>query len=154
MAEGANPYAAPEARLPPAPKRNSRIGIAIVSALVLLVAVAIWLAVSAYIEASHRMRVDQVVMQAFPWREAIGEHYKRTRTIASSPAELGKDAPQGGNDTKDSPVSMGANGVLTIRFEEGKTIVMRPQPGEEFLNWDCTGGTLENRLRPSSCRTP
>jgi hypothetical protein len=36
----------------------------------------------------------------------------------------------------------------------GKTIVFRPQAEGAQLLWDCTGGTLELRYRPATCRAP
>ena len=49
-----------------------------------------------------------------------------------------------------------ANGVITVTFSRspiaGSAIALTPQTAAGKFVWNCTGGNLENKYRPSSCR--
>jgi len=116
------------------------------------------IAIPAYSDFQHRARVASLTVLVTPWRIAIEEHYVEQRKLPGSVADLGKDAPrEAGN--KNGNLHLGPDGLLTITFSPaagslaGKTMVYRPdavQGGR--LSWDCTGGTLEPRYRPATCR--
>jgi uncharacterized membrane protein YhaH (DUF805 family)/Tfp pilus assembly protein PilE len=115
------------------------------------------IAIPAYQDYTLRARASEAIVSALEWRAAVGAYYGRNGTFPASTADLGNDAPAAASG-KYGSVRLGRNGVLTITMsgETGalanKTIELRPQATAGALNWDCTGGTLERKYRPASCR--
>jgi TM2 domain-containing membrane protein YozV/type II secretory pathway pseudopilin PulG len=117
-------------------------------------------AIPAYQDYTHRARAAGAILSVQPWRVAIGEYYAEHKRLPNSIAELPGDlAPQDPADRYGTP-SLGPSGVITLTFQPaagsmaGKTIVFRPQAEGAQLLWDCTGGTLEPKYRPGTCRAP
>lgn len=117
-------------------------------------------AIPAYQDYTHRARSAGAIVSVQPWRVAIGEYYAEHKRLPNSVADLPRDlVPQDPADRYGTP-SLGPNGVITLTFQPaagsmaGKTIVFRPQAEGAQLHWDCTGGTLEPRYRPATCRAP
>jgi uncharacterized membrane protein YhaH (DUF805 family) len=139
---------------------NGNGAIAAATALPFVVVVAI-LASSggALLDQNPRWKVSEAILSAAPWREALMEHQARTGKVPGSTAELFKEAAPG--DSRYGKVSLGAGGVLTVTLTgdigslAGKTLVFQPQVADgRIVHWDCSGGTLEQRHRPGSCRRP
>lgn len=117
------------------------------------------IAIPAYSDFRNRAQVASLTILVTPWRMAIEEHYVEQRKLPGRVADLGKDAPPREADNSNGSISLGPNGALTLTFSPaagslaGKTMVYRPDSGAGGgLSWDCTGGTLEPRYRPASCR--
>ncbi|WP_171014193.1 pilin, partial [Chitinivorax sp. B] len=53
-------------------------------------------------------------------------------------------------------VGVGAQGVITVTYstkaEAGKTIVITPTNANGSITWDCKGGNLNAKYRPTNCR--
>lgn len=131
--------------------------VCVVPALVFVFAVLAAVAIPAYQDYTHRARVAEVIAQATPWRSAIIEHHAKTGKLPASARDLPKDGLRE-SDGRWGKVALSRNGVLTLTFSgkagplAAKTILLQPKIAEGALNWDCTGGTLEVRYRPGSCR--
>lgn len=117
-------------------------------------------AIPAYQDYTHRARSAGAILSTSPWRVAVGEHYAEHKRLPDSTADLDRSlVPQDPGD-KHSTLALGANGVITVTFlpsagsMAGKTILFRPQAEGSGLIWDCTGGTLEPKYRPATCRAP
>ena len=117
-------------------------------------------AIPAYQDYTHRARAAEGILSVSPWRAAVTEHYAQTRQLPNGVADLPKDLLPQEPPGRYGASSLGANGVITLTFSQaagamaGKTIVFRPQVEGGGLLWDCTGGTLEPRYRPATCRAP
>lgn len=140
------------------------------SAVLILVVVAVFgvamigilaaVSIPAYQDYTTRARVSGVIGSVTPWRIAVEEYYAEQRKLPNGAAEL---RPSAVPDAKDrySIASLGPNGVITATLspaagaQRGKTIEFRATEKQGGgLSWDCTGGTLEPRYRPASCRPP
>lgn len=117
------------------------------------------IAIPAYQDYTHRARVSEVILYASPWRTAINEHHAQTGKFPASTADLSKTSVPAESGGRYGKVSVGADGMLTLTLSgqmqslADQTIVLQPKvaPGG-VLNWDCTGGTLQPKYRPSTCR--
>ena len=114
--------------------------------------------IPAYQDYTQRARVAGVMQSASPLQVAVGEHWRQTRQLPNSVADLPKDLVPTEAPDRHGSATLGANGAITLTFSPatgrmaGKTIVLQPQAEADQLIWDCTGGTLEPRFRPARCR--
>lgn len=116
-------------------------------------------AIPAYQDYTHRARVSEVILYASPWRTAVTEHHAQTGKLPASTADLSKTSIPAESGGRYGRVTLGADGMLTLTLSgqmqslADQTIVLQPKVGPGgVLNWDCTGGTLQPKFRPSSCR--
>lgn len=112
-------------------------------------------AIPAYQDYAARARVIEAIASAAPWRQAVEAHYSETKRFPRDASELrGAPAPADGGK---SSVGL-AGGILTLTMAQGdaiagKTVVLRPYLANGALQWDCAGGTVGQRYRPSNCRS-
>jgi TM2 domain-containing membrane protein YozV/Tfp pilus assembly protein PilE len=139
------------------------------SAVLILVPVAVFgfavigilaaVAIPAYQDYTVRARTAGAIASVTLWRMAVEEHYIEKRKLPESAAELPQDALPRAAGSSYFSISLGQNGAITATLspaagmQKGKTIEFRPSEKQGGgLSWDCTGGTLEPRFRPRSCR--
>jgi uncharacterized membrane protein YhaH (DUF805 family)/Tfp pilus assembly protein PilE len=154
--DGPNEYGAPT----PPNGAGVIVVICIVPVVFLFGGILAAIALPAYQDYTHRARVSEVIMYASPWRTAVIEHHAQTGKLPASAAELSKTSVPAESGGRYGQVSLGADGMLTLTLSpqmqalSGSTIVMQPKVGAgSALSWDCTGGTLQPKYRPSSCRS-
>ena len=117
-------------------------------------------AIPAYQDYTQRAKVAEAIVSVHPWRAAVAEHYAQNKQLPNGVADLAKDLVPQEPASRNGAASLGANGMLTLTMTPatgamaGKTILFRPQAEPGGLIWDCTGGTLEPRYRPATCRAP
>lgn len=119
------------------------------------------IAIPAYQDFLNRSKVASLTVLVTPWRTAVEEHYAEKKNLPGGAADLGANAPLLVPGNSSGGISLGPDGALTLTFSAtsgslaGKTMIFLPgSAGGGRLNWDCTGGTLEPRYRPASCRPP
>ena len=139
------------------------------SAVIVLVVVAVFgifmigilaaIAIPAYQDYTVRARAAGAIASVTPWRMAVEEHYLEQRKLPNGAAELRPGAAPAVADSAYSSINLGLNGVITATLSpaagahRGKTIEFRASEKQGGgLSWDCTGGTLEPKYRPRSCR--
>lgn len=116
--------------------------------------------IPAYQDYTQRARVAGVIQSASPLRVAVSEHWAQTKQLPNRVADLPKDLVPTDAPDRHGAATLGEGGVITLTFAPatgrmaGKTILLRPQAEPDRLVWDCTGGTLEPKFRPASCRAP
>jgi TM2 domain-containing membrane protein YozV/Tfp pilus assembly major pilin PilA len=117
--------------------------------------------IPAYQDYTVRARVSGVIVSANPWRTAVTEHWMETKKLPNSAADLPRDLVPREAPDPNGTATLGENGVITLTLSPatgartaGKTILVRPQVEPGGLSWECTGGTLEAKYRPGSCRAP
>jgi TM2 domain-containing membrane protein YozV/Tfp pilus assembly major pilin PilA len=127
---------------------------------VMMIGILAAVAIPAYQDYTLRARSAGAIVSVQPWRTAVAEYYAEHKKLPNGVADLPRDmVPQDPADRYGTP-SLGANGTITLTFQPaagsmaGKTILFRPQAEGERLLWDCTGGTLEPKYRPATCRAP
>jgi uncharacterized membrane protein YhaH (DUF805 family)/Tfp pilus assembly protein PilE len=143
---------------PTPPNSTGAIVLVCVAALgVPMIGILAAVAIPAYADYTVRARVSEVLLVGSASRTAISEHYARTGKLPATAAELPQQPGPG--ESKYGSASLGANGVVTLTLAAptgqqfaGKTILLQPKVDGNALSWDCTGGTLEPKYRPGSCR--
>lgn len=145
---------------PASPTEQSGAGtIIIISVVVLFVGVAILgilaaIAIPAYQDYTVRAKVNQALVEASPHKIDIQLYYEENDSMPSSNAEIGIQnnvLPSG------HTFELSQKG-FTITYDsvdqiDGLTIEFEAYLDQGLFAWDCTGGTLLNRHRPSICRS-
>ena len=133
-------------------------GVAVIVVVAVLIGFAVLgvlaaVAIPAYSDYNTRAKTVQAVVLATPVRVGITEHYLSLRTWPATLKEIGI-SPDPLTDAAGNRVALGARGgfEVAVAAQQGKTILFVPTVDGDRLNWDCTGGTLAARYRPSSCR--
>lgn len=113
------------------------------------------IAVPAYMDYTVRARVSEGLEMATSAKLAVSETALSNSDLTATQAETGYVTPAATANV--ASIVVGANGVITITYSAlipgGGTITMVPTlTPEQVIVWDCTGGTLAARYRPSICR--
>ena len=143
---------------PPTPPNSAAVIVGALAVIVLvpLIGILAAVAIPAYGDYTHRARVSEVILLGSSWRTAVHEHYMDTKRFPASAAELKGGAPAG--ESKYGRAALAQDGVivLTLSPQMGsvaeRTILIQPKVVGENLVWDCTGGSLQPKYRPASCR--
>ena len=113
-------------------------------------------AIPAYQDYTVRAKVTEGLSLASAGKTAVSEFFAATGDLPTSNQTAGL-APSGsirGNDVVS--VEVITSGQLEVTFSRNpintSTIILAPTTAGGGIAWDCTGGTLERKYRPSSCR--
>ena len=114
------------------------------------------LALPAYQDYTIRAKVTEGLSLASGGKTSVAEFFASNGALPVTNAEAGM-SPAGdisGNSVES--VEVGANGVIEVTFSSppinNSTLTLAPTTSGGKLTWDCTGGTLIPKYRPSSCR--
>jgi len=115
-------------------------------------------AIPAYQDYTIRAKVTEGLSLASAGKTAVSEFFASNGSLPSTNASAGMSeaASISGNDV--GSVAVGADGVITVTFSsatdaiDGSTLFLTPETNTGGVTWDCTGGNLEPKYRPSSCR--
>ena len=119
------------------------------------------IALPAYQDYLVRARVTEGLSLASSAKVTVAENASN----AAADLAIGWTAPQA-TDNVTSLAVAGATGVITITYTAaagGGTIIITPSDSvgalasgaipDGSITWDCTGGSLDAKYRPSNCRT-
>lgn len=110
--------------------------------------------VPAYQDYMMRAEVDGAIREAQPYREKVEALMLRTGFTPGDNIDAG--IPDDVSGTHLASLDINRNGAMVITFRHAqladKTLVWQPSLQQQQVVWDCTGGTLHNRHRPSRCR--
>ena len=141
---------------PPTPPNTGGVYIgAMVLPVIFLGGVLAGIAIPAYLDYGYRAKISEAILQGHEWRTVVAEHHQLTKRLPSAVADL-KEAPP--SDGRYAHVTLAPEGVIVITLSRqmgslaDKTIFVRPVVMGDELAWNCTGGTLERKYRPPSCR--
>jgi len=118
-------------------------------------AVAIFISVSLMTGPTVRSQITEGLSIASASKTAVSEYFARTGELPSSNEQSGIAAAEEIQGIWTKSVSVGDRGVITVTFVEicdNHTIIIAPSTQRGRVSWDCRGGTLPNKYRPSSCR--
>jgi len=108
-----------------------------------------------YLDYIKRTHVSEGLFLSDSARLSVLEYYNSTNKKPTNNQEAGLSEPETYSGTAVTSVEV-KNGDIEITFNEkvvaGKTIVYEISADTSATSWDCTGGTLLNRYRPSNCR--
>lgn len=118
------------------------------------------IAIPAYQDYTIRAKVTEGLNLASSAKATVSENASAGATALNA----GWTAPTA-TDNVTSVAVDGTSGVITVTYTAaagGGTIVMTPTsataalvagtPPTSSIDWDCTGGTLDDKYRPSTCR--
>jgi type IV pilus assembly protein PilA len=117
-------------------------------------------AIPAYQDYTVRARVTEGLSLASSGKTAVSEN----AASASATLDAGWNAPAPTTNVSGVVITP-ASGVITVTYTTAAgagTIILTPTSGGAALvagtpptgaiNWDCTGGTLQDKYKPSNCR--
>jgi type IV pilus assembly protein PilA len=109
---------------------------------------------------TKRATVTEGLSLASAAKTAIAEIYANTGTFPDSNVEAGLGPPNSFSGYSVSSIEVYPSGAITVTYgsEEidrrliDQTMLLVPSIDSGALSWDCRGGTLPAKYRPSSCR--
>jgi len=112
-------------------------------------------AIPSYQDYTKRAHVSEGMGLAGSAKLAVAEYHASEGTYPTSNAQAGLTQSNSisGNAVNSVLVT---NGSITITYNtkvtSGATIIIKPTDASGAITWNCTGGTVVSKLRPSNCR--
>lgn len=134
--------------------------------IVFLLSIIAMIAVPVYKDYATRAKVSEGLSLASPIKALISEYFVLNGRLPTDAAELRLSDPSQyyGKWTESIDVtSLPSDATITITYSNAKlprlagnnTLTLVPRDtGRGTLTWDCTGGTVDEDLRPKQCRAP
>jgi type IV pilus assembly protein PilA len=114
------------------------------------------IAIPAYQDYLVRAKVSEGLNLAAASKTAVAEYYssKGVYPVDNTGAGLPQPASISGNNVGSVTV---ANGLVTIAYSTdpniaSSTVLLSPTTTAGGVKWQCTGGNVKGKYRPSSCR--
>ena len=117
------------------------------------------IALPAYQDYTKRARVGEALSLAGGAKTAVTEFYSSNNAWPGTNASAG--LPEKGDITGNTvksvevgPVASAGKITVTVneKVTDGATLILSPSAAAGSVTWDCTGGTLDAKFRPSECR--
>ena len=113
-------------------------------------------AIPAYQDYTIRAKVTEGLSLASAGKTAISEYFASNGTIPGNNTQAGMALSEeiSGNSVDNVTVT-GAGAISVVMSTAqiaGSTIILTPTTAAGKVVWNCTGGNLEAKYRPSSCR--
>ena len=113
-------------------------------------------AIPAYQDYTVRAKVTEGLSLASAGKTAVSEYFASRGTLPSSNDEAGMADSEDISGNSVDYVEVGTNGLITVVFSTApitdKFITLAPATSGGKVVWNCSGGDLDNKYRPSSCR--
>ena len=117
-------------------------------------------AIPAYQDYTVRAKVTEGLSLASAAKTGVSEWFATNGDFPSANGSVGLPTSTSITGNSVRSVAIGANGVITVTFAAtglpaavaGDTILLTPTNNNGAVQWSCTGGTLDSKYRPSSCR--
>ena len=111
-------------------------------------------AIPAYQSYTIKTRVIEGVQMVSSATLAVTEFAGAHKSLPSNQAETGYISPQPTHNV--ASISIGSDGAVTITYTpsagEGSIVFKPTLKATGEVVWDCSGGTLMNKYRPTTCR--
>ena len=133
------------------------------SALVFIAIIGILAAVAipAYADYMARAQLTEGLTLAAPAKTCIEEYYESHQTTPTSNEECGLASPDQLNGSYTESITVSEGGTITVLFRDsgvadaiaGNTLVLQAELDDQGrIMWNCQGGTVAAKYRPSACR--
>ena len=112
------------------------------------------IAIPAYQNYTKRSHVSEGLSLAGGAKAAVTEYYASNGKWPTSNTEAGISSTITGNAV--TSVVVTNSGVITVTYntkaEATKKIILQGADRDGAVQWNCTGGDLDDKYRPSNCR--
>ena len=143
--------------------KNAQQGFTLIELMIVVAIIGILaaIAIPAYQDYTIRAKVTEALNVAAASKTALSEHYLSQGVMPADPTTAGIDTSAttqyvAGLDYSQTDAD---NGVIEITLASDiggdandATIQLTGTGSSSSVKWSCTGGDLENKYRPSSCR--
>ncbi len=118
------------------------------------------IAIPAYKDYTLRAKVSEGMSMVEGVKTAVAEYYSLEGSLPSSNSNL-TNIPTSTSITGQyvKSVAVGSGGVITVTYNStagsvlnNKTVTFTPSTSGNFISWDCTGGGVDDKYRPSNCQ--
>ena len=113
-------------------------------------------AIPSYQDYTKRAHVSEGMSLAGAAKLAVAEYHASEGAFPNSNASAGMVTSTSISGNAVTSVAVGNSGVITITYTtkvtSGATIILTPSDASGAIEWSCTSGTVESKLRPSNCR--
>ncbi|WP_051311234.1 pilin [Zooshikella ganghwensis] len=126
-------------------------------AFIIIVGILAAIAIPAYHDYVVRAKVSEGLAFCERAKEQLALYIQANNSFPESNTQAGLPETMGNEIVSSIQVSKG--GVLTVKFHKevthqpGQTIKLRPSLVNGQVEWDCLGGNLAPKYRPSTCRS-
>lgn len=114
------------------------------------------IAIPFYTSYTKKAHVSEGIVLASGAKASVTEYYSTNNTWPSSNPEAGLSAPTSINGNAVAQVAVNSSGVIQITYNAkvttGATVTLIPSNANGSVIWNCTGGTVNTRYRPNTCR--
>lgn len=138
-------------------RHNSGFTLIELMIVVAIIGILAAIAIPAYQDYTKRTRVAEGLILVTSVQKGVWEYYSSEGVWPNNNTDAGVAAPTSIAGNSVVSVSVNAN-QITITFNNkvsaapSNTIILAGTDAGGTLTWDCTGGTLDSKYRPSTCR--
>ncbi|MDX1571984.1 MAG: pilin [Xanthomonadales bacterium] len=141
-------------------RNNRQGGFSIIELMlvILIMSIIVLIGLPAYLDYRTRAAVSDMIVAVAGIKNNVAEFYILNNDWPDNMNEAGMTGvPTDYANKGVQSIDVNAGGVIVITSNvaslEGDTIEFQPTFQDNRVSWDCTGGTLDSRFRPPSCRT-
>jgi type IV pilus assembly protein PilA len=113
-------------------------------------------AIPAYQDYTVRAKVTEGLSLASAAKTSVSEFFATNGRLPGSNVSAGIASSESISGNSVDNVSVNSGGSIVVDFSTqpiaGDTIVLSPSTSGGRVSWDCAGGSLDPKYRPSSCR--
>ena len=139
-------------------KMQKQQGFTLIELMIVVAIIGILAAVAipAYQDYTIRAKVTEGLSLAGAGKTAVSEYFSANGTLPADNSTAGMADPDQISGNSVDNVTVTTDGLITVVFSAatitGKTITLAPTTSDGKVVWNCSGGDLEDKYRPSSCR--
>ena len=141
-------------------KMQKQQGFTLIELMIVVAIIGILAAVAipAYQDYTIRAKVTEGLSLASAGKTAVSEYFSANGGLPTdnTAAGMADEETISGNSVDKVNVGAAGDGIITVTFStttiQGQEITLSPRTAGGKVVWDCTGGNLEGKYRPSSCR--
>ena len=141
--------------------KNAQQGFTLIELMIVVAIIGILAAIPAYQDYTIRAKVTEALNVAAAGKTALSEHYLAQGTMPADPTTAGIDTSATTQYVAALDYTQDSTNVGIIEITlagtiggdaNDDTIQLTGTGSSSSVKWSCTGGDLDNKYRPSSCR--
>ena len=139
-------------------KMQKQQGFTLIELMIVVAIIGILAAVAipAYQDYTVRAKVTEGLSLASAGKTAVSEYFSANGDLPTNNTKAGMAPANQISGNSVSSVTVGTKGLITVVFSAKninlQNITQEPKTSAGKIVWNCSGGNLEGKYRPSSCR--